>query len=64
MSTRSDIGHMSECVVVASHGHGMQGSLLDAAGPLALRQLATGLQRTVLTRGAWVDVPPGLAGRR
>jgi alkylated DNA repair dioxygenase AlkB len=44
-------------------GMALQGSLLDTADHLELRHLATGLQRTVLTRGAWVDYRPGwLAG--
>ena len=44
-------------------GMALQGSLLDTADHLELRELATGLQRTVLTRGAWVDYRPGwLAG--
>jgi len=41
----------------------LQGSLLDVADHLELRSLPHGLQRTVLTRGAWVDYRPGwLAG--
>lgn len=44
-------------------GMALQGSLLDTADHLELRELAAGLQRTVLTRGAWVDYRPGwLAG--
>jgi alkylated DNA repair dioxygenase AlkB len=41
----------------------LQGSLLDTADEIELRALGTGLQRTVLSRGAWVDYRPGwLAG--
>ena len=44
-------------------GMALQGSLLDTADHLELRELAAGPQRTVLTRGAWVDYRPGwLAG--
>ena len=44
-------------------GMALQGSLLDTADHLELRELAAGVQRTVLTRGAWVDYRPGwLAG--
>lgn len=44
-------------------GMALQGSLLDTADHLELRELAAGLQRTVLPRGAWVDYRPGwLAG--
>ena len=40
-----------------------QGSLLDTGDDIALRPLAAGLQRTQLSRGAWVDYRPGwLAG--
>jgi alkylated DNA repair dioxygenase AlkB len=37
----------------------LQGSLLDFADEMALRDLAAGMRRTQLTRGAWVDVRPG-----
>ena len=40
----------------------LQGSLLDVADHLELRNLTSGLQRTVLTRGAWVDYRPGWLG--
>jgi alkylated DNA repair dioxygenase AlkB len=41
----------------------LQGSLLDTADEIELRALGTGLQRTILSRGAWVDYRPGwLAG--
>ncbi len=40
----------------------LQGSLLDVADHLELRSLTGGLQRTVLTRGAWVDYRPGWLG--
>lgn len=41
----------------------LQGSLLEVADRIELRDLATGLSRTTLTRGAWVDYRPGwLAG--
>jgi alkylated DNA repair dioxygenase AlkB len=41
----------------------VQGSLLDTSDRPELHALATGLQRTPLTRGAWVDYRPGwLAG--
>lgn len=44
-------------------GMALQGSLLDVADRLELRPLGSGLHRTVLTRGAWVDYRPGwLAG--
>lgn len=44
-------------------GMALQGSLLDVADHLELGDLANGLQRTVLNRGAWVDYRPGwLAG--
>lgn len=36
-----------------------QGSLLDLARPVELHPLGDGLERTVLTRGAWVDVRRG-----
>ena len=40
-----------------------QGSLLDTADEIALRPLPSGLQRTQLGRGAWIDYRPGwLAG--
>src|SRR6476661_5932577 len=40
-----------------------QGSLLDTGDDIALRPLAAGLQRTQLSRGAWVDYRPAwLAG--
>jgi alkylated DNA repair dioxygenase AlkB len=37
----------------------LQGSLLDTADEIELQPLSVGLQRTVLTRGAWVDYRPG-----
>jgi alkylated DNA repair dioxygenase AlkB len=37
----------------------LQGSLLDTADQIELRPVASGLQRTSLTRGAWVDYRPG-----
>jgi len=40
----------------------LQGSLLDVADHPELRTLTSGLQRTVLTRGAWVDYRPGWLG--
>jgi alkylated DNA repair dioxygenase AlkB len=41
----------------------LQGSLLDTADEVELRALGTGLRRTILSRGAWVDYRPGwLAG--
>jgi alkylated DNA repair dioxygenase AlkB len=40
----------------------LQGSLLDTGDRLELRTLATGLQRTPLTRGAWVDYRSGWLG--
>jgi alkylated DNA repair dioxygenase AlkB len=41
----------------------LQGSLLDTGDEIGLGPLSAGLQRTVLTRGAWVDYRPGwLAG--
>ena len=40
----------------------LQGSLLDVADHPELRTLTTGLKRTVLTRGAWVDYRPGWLG--
>lgn len=41
----------------------LQGSLLDTADEIELHPLSRGLQRTTLTRGAWVDYRPGwLAG--
>ena len=44
-------------------GMALQGSLLDVADRLELRPLGSGLHRTVLARGAWVDYRPGwLAG--
>jgi len=36
-----------------------QGSLLDGSDEVGLRPLAAGIRRTMLTRGAWVDVLPG-----
>lgn len=41
----------------------LQGSLLDLAETAELRSLGSGLTRTALTAGAWVDLRPGwLAG--
>lgn len=41
----------------------LQGSLLDLAEEMSLRPLDAGLARTVLARGAWIDLRPGwLAG--
>lgn len=41
----------------------LQGSLLDLGEEIALRELGTGLRRTELSQGAWVDYRPGwLAG--
>jgi alkylated DNA repair dioxygenase AlkB len=41
----------------------LQGSLLDTADQIELRPVGSGLQRTSLRRGAWVDYRPGwLAG--
>src|SRR4029453_9778647 len=40
----------------------LQGSLLDTGDRLELHTLATGLQRTPLTRGAWVDYRSGWLG--
>jgi len=40
----------------------LQGSLLDVADHPELGNLTNGLQRTVLTRGAWVDYRPGWLG--
>jgi alkylated DNA repair dioxygenase AlkB len=41
----------------------LQGSLLDLADEIELRELGVGLRRTELSRGAWVDYRPGwLAG--
>jgi alkylated DNA repair dioxygenase AlkB len=41
----------------------LQGSLLDCGDDIELTDLATGLHRTALRRGAWVDHRPGwLAG--
>lgn len=37
----------------------LQGSLLDLADEMALRDLAVGTARTTLGHGAWVDVRPG-----
>src|SRR4051812_29511259 len=37
----------------------LQGSLLDLADAMTLRDVGTGLTRHHLTRGAWVDVRPG-----
>jgi alkylated DNA repair dioxygenase AlkB len=40
-----------------------QASLLDTGDEIALHDLGSGLTRTILTRGAWVDYRPGwLAG--
>lgn len=38
---------------------GLQGSLLDQVDHVGLRQLSSGIQRTLLSRGAWIDVRPG-----
>ncbi len=40
----------------------LQGSLLDTAVEIELHTLTAGLQRTELTRGAWVDYRPGWLG--
>lgn len=37
----------------------LQGSLLDLSDQMALLDLGTGMRRTHLMRGAWVDVRPG-----
>lgn len=37
----------------------LQGSLLDQVQDVGLRTLATGIRRTALSRGAWIDVRPG-----
>lgn len=37
----------------------LQGSLLDTGDEIALGLLSSGLERTALTRGAWVDYRPG-----
>jgi len=37
----------------------LQGSLLDTCDDVGLRSLGASVRRTVLTRGAWVDVRPG-----
>jgi alkylated DNA repair dioxygenase AlkB len=37
----------------------LQGSLLDTADEIQLNSLSTGLRRTELSRGAWVDYRPG-----
>jgi alkylated DNA repair dioxygenase AlkB len=37
----------------------LQGSLLDLTDEMTLRDLATGVRRTELAHGAWVDVRPG-----
>lgn len=37
----------------------LQGSLLDQVEHIGLRSLSTGMRRTQLTQGAWVDVRPG-----
>lgn len=37
----------------------LQGSLLDLADEMTLRDLPSGVHRTALTDGAWVDVRPG-----
>lgn len=37
----------------------LQGSLLDQVDEVGLRPLGPAVRRTVLTRGAWVDVRPG-----
>lgn len=37
----------------------LQGSLLDQVEEVGLRTLGTSVRRTVLSRGAWVDVRPG-----
>src|SRR5262245_59709186 len=37
----------------------LQGSLLDLADEMTLRDLRTGLRRHELSHGAWVDVRPG-----
>lgn len=38
---------------------GLQGSLLDQAEQLGLRELGVAVQRRELTAGAWIDVRPG-----
>ncbi|MBO1768220.1 alpha-ketoglutarate-dependent dioxygenase AlkB [Allobranchiibius sp. GilTou38] len=37
----------------------LQGSLLDQVDDVGLRTLDTGVRRTPLSRGAWIDVRPG-----
>jgi alkylated DNA repair dioxygenase AlkB len=37
----------------------LQGSLLDSVDEVGLRPLGPAIRRTVLTRGAWIDVRPG-----
>jgi alkylated DNA repair dioxygenase AlkB len=47
----------------AALGTAWQASLLDVADDIVLQPLGSGLQRTTLSRGAWVDYRPGwLAG--
>src|SRR5690606_4973829 len=48
--TCSSLEHMSVA---------LQGSLLDLVDEGGLRPLAGAVHRTVLTRGAWVDIRPG-----
>jgi alkylated DNA repair dioxygenase AlkB len=40
----------------------LQASLLDVPGEPTLDRLADGLRRTMLSRGAWVDLRPGWVG--
>jgi alkylated DNA repair dioxygenase AlkB len=40
----------------------LQGSLLDTADEIELHSLSSGLHRTTLSRGAWVDYRPGWLG--
>lgn len=40
-------------------GTALQGSLLDLVDDVGLRSLGASVQRTTLTRGAWIDLRPG-----
>jgi alkylated DNA repair dioxygenase AlkB len=40
----------------------LQGSLLDTGDEIELHSLSSGLRRTTLSRGAWVDYRPGWLG--
>src|SRR6478609_8848714 len=57
---RPEIEHLSvEQAYSGAMTVALQGSLLDAVDEVGLRMLGPAVRRTVLSRGAWLDVRPG-----